>query len=74
MLQMTIKMEKTASQHSAFLGRRLLFLMVLAVLLISALTWMSIYLFNPISALGLDELVAMALELQGIDTLLPRIL
>ncbi len=56
------------------LGRRLLFLMILAILLTCALVWMSIYLFDPNGGFGFDDLGIFASEFNVIDTMLPRIL
>ncbi|MFD1198269.1 hypothetical protein ACFQ3K_08070 [Brucella gallinifaecis] len=56
------------------LGRRLLLLTILAILLICALIWMSIYLFDSTGSLGFDDFGIFASEYNAIDTLLPRIL
>jgi len=58
----------------AALGRRLLLLTILAILLTSALIWMSIYLFDPNGSLGLDDFGILARDFNAIDTMLPRIL
>lgn len=56
------------------LGRRLLILMILAILLVIALVWMSIYLFDPNGGLGFDDLGISAFNFNMLDTMLPRIL
>lgn len=56
------------------LGRRLLILMIVALLLVIALIWMSIYLFDPNGGLGFDDLGIFALNFNAIDTVLPRVL
>ena len=60
--------------HRTTLGRRLLILMILAVLLVIALVWMSIYLFDPNGTIDLDDFGISALDFNVVDTLLPRIL
>jgi hypothetical protein len=56
------------------LGRRLLILMILAILLVIALVWMSIYLFDPNGGLDFDDLGIFALDFNAIDMMLPGIL
>ncbi|KXO79422.1 hypothetical protein [Brucella anthropi] len=55
------------------LGRRLLILMILAILLVIALVWMSIYLFDPNGGLDFDDLGIFALDFNAIDMMLPGI-
>lgn len=55
------------------LGRRLLILMILALLLVIALVWMSIYLFDPNGGLDFDDLGIFALDFNAIDMMLPGI-
>ncbi len=52
--------------RKASLGRRLLLLLILAVLLIAALVWMSVYLFDPNAALDLDDLGIFAIDFNRI--------
>ncbi|MBB4093603.1 hypothetical protein HGG72_00600 [Ochrobactrum pecoris] len=56
------------------LGRRLLILMILAILLVIALVWMSIYLFDPNGGLDLDDLDIFAFNFNAVDTMLSRAL
>jgi hypothetical protein len=55
------------------LGRRLLILMILAIVLVIALVWMSIYLFDPNGGLDFDDLGIFALDFNAIDMMLPGI-
>ncbi|MBR7650855.1 hypothetical protein KCX83_00795 [Brucella oryzae] len=55
------------------LGRRLLILMILALLLVIALVWMSIYLFDPNGGLDFDDLGIFACDFNAVVTVLPRI-
>ncbi|KAB2657064.1 hypothetical protein F9K94_11805 [Brucella tritici] len=55
------------------LGRRLLILMILAILLVIALVWMSIYLFDPNGGLDFDDLGIFALDFNAVDMMLPGI-
>ncbi|MBB5700294.1 hypothetical protein FHS76_000132 [Ochrobactrum daejeonense] len=56
------------------LGQRLLILTILAILLVIALVWMSIYLFDPNGGLDFDDLDIFALNFNVVDRFLPRIL
>ncbi|MCH4541257.1 hypothetical protein DK867_19165 [Ochrobactrum sp. POC9] len=56
------------------LGRRLLILTILAILLVIALVWMSIYLFDPNGGLDFDDLDIFAFNFNVVDMMLPRIL
>ena len=56
------------------LGRRLLILMILAILLVIALVWMSIYLFDPNGAIDLDDFGIFAFDFNAVGAMLPRIL
>ncbi|MEL4376064.1 hypothetical protein [Brucella cytisi] len=56
------------------LGRRLLILMILAIVLVIALVWMSIYLFDPNGGLDFDDLGIFAFDFNVVDTVSPRIL
>ena len=55
------------------LGRRLLILMILAILLVIALVWMSTYLFDPNGGLDFDDLGIFALDFNAVDMMLPGI-
>ncbi len=55
------------------LGRRLLILMILAILLVIALVWMSIYLFDPNGGLDFDDLGIFALDFNAVGMMLPGI-
>ncbi|MEJ5901084.1 hypothetical protein [Ochrobactrum teleogrylli] len=68
------KHSKQGAGRKATLGKRLLILTILAILLVIALVWMSIYLFDPNGGLGFDDLGIFALDFNVIDTMLPRIL
>ncbi|PWL19390.1 hypothetical protein DKP76_02235 [Falsochrobactrum shanghaiense] len=56
------------------LGRRLLFLTILAVLLACALVTMSIYLFDADGSLDLEDFGVFVYKINAMDTTLPRIL
>ena len=56
------------------LGRRLLFLTILAVLLACALVAMSIYLFDADGSLDLEGFGVFVYKINAMDTTLPRIL
>lgn len=56
------------------LGRRLLFLTILAVLLACALVAMSIYLFDADGSLDLEDFGVFVYKINAMDTTLPRIL
>ncbi len=51
------------------LGRRLLILMILAILLVIALVWMSVYLFDPNGGLDLDDFGIFAFEFNIVSTI-----
>jgi hypothetical protein len=55
------------------LGRRLLILMILAIVLVIALVWMSIYLFDPNGGLDFDDLGIFAFDFNVVDMMLPGI-
>jgi len=55
------------------LGRRLLILMILAILLVIALVWMSTYLFDPNGGLDFDDLGIFAFDFNAVDMMLPGI-
>ncbi|MGU3401422.1 hypothetical protein ACLBWS_17075 [Brucellaceae bacterium D45D] len=69
-----VKSPQQETGRKTALGRRLLVLTILTIILIIALVWMSIYLFNPNGAIGFDDLGIFALEFEVVDTMLPRIL
>ncbi|WP_343313241.1 hypothetical protein AAIB41_10285 [Brucella sp. BE17] len=69
-----VKSPQQEAGRKTALGRRLLVLMILTILLIIALVWMSIYLFNADGGIGFDDLGIFALGFEGVDTMLPRIL
>lgn len=56
------------------LGRRLLILMILAIVLVIALVWMSIYLFDPNGGLDFDDLGIFAFDFNVVYAVSPRIL
>ncbi|WP_139974972.1 MULTISPECIES: hypothetical protein [Brucella/Ochrobactrum group] len=56
------------------LGRHLLILMVLAILLVIALVWMSIYLFDPNGGLDFDDFGIFAFDFNAVDAMLSRIM
>ncbi len=56
------------------LGRRLLILMILAIVLVIALVWMSIYLFDPNGGLDFDDLGIFAFDFNVVDAVSQRIL
>ncbi|EXL07565.1 hypothetical protein BG46_11785 [Brucella anthropi] len=56
------------------LGRRLLILMILAIVLVIALVWMSIYLFDPNGGLDFDDFGIFAFDFNVVDAVSPRIL
>lgn len=60
--------------RKAALGRRLLILMILAILLVIALVWTSIYLFDPNGGLDFDDLAIFALNFNAVDMVLHRLL
>lgn len=57
---------KVHPKGSSSVGRRLLVLMILAILLIAALIWMSIYLFDAGSHLGLDDFGILAYKINDL--------
>lgn len=59
--------------RKAALGRRLLILTILAIVLLIALVWTSIYLFDPDGDLDLDDLGIFAFHFNMIDRTPPRI-
>jgi len=60
--------------RKATLGRRLLILTILAILLVIALVWSSIYLFDPNGGLDFDDLAIFALNFNAVDMPVRRIL
>lgn len=64
---------KGAGRRNA-LGQRLLILTILAIALVIALVWMSIYLFDPDGGLDLDDLGIFAFQINAMDAAQPRIL
>ncbi|MGN6450907.1 MAG: hypothetical protein ACTHLK_20405 [Brucella intermedia] len=59
--------------RKAALGRRLLILTILAILLVIALVWTSIYLFDPNGGLDFDDLAIFALNFNAVDMALHRL-
>ncbi|SUW25517.1 hypothetical protein [Brucella abortus] len=50
------KQPQNGAGRKTALGRRLLILMIVAILLVIALVWMSIYLFDPDGGINFDDL------------------
>lgn len=59
--------------RKAALGRRLLILTILAILLVIALVWTSIYLFDPNGGLDFDDLAIFAFNFNVVDMVLHRL-
>lgn len=59
--------------RKAALGRRLLILTILAILLVIALVWTSIYLFDPHGGLDFDDLAIFAFNFNAVDMVLHRV-
>lgn len=59
--------------RKAALGRRLLILTILAILLVIALVWTSIYLFDPNGGLDFDVLAIFAFNFNPVDMVLHRL-
>lgn len=59
--------------RKAALGRRLLILTILAILLVIALVWTSIYLFDPNGGLDFDDLAIFAFNFNPVDMVLHRL-
>ncbi|WP_273771214.1 hypothetical protein [Brucella intermedia] len=59
--------------RKAALGRRLLILTILAILLVIALVWTSIYLFDPNGGLDFDDLAIFAFDFNAVDLVMHRL-
>ncbi|GGA88789.1 hypothetical protein GCM10011491_15740 [Brucella endophytica] len=61
-------------QPSSTLGRRLAILVALALILLAALAWMTIYLLDAAGAINIDPLTFTASDLDHFSLLVPRFL
>ncbi|APY13718.1 hypothetical protein IB024_08200 [Brucella sp. 6810] len=67
------KQPQNGAGHKTALGRRLLILMIVAILLVIALVWMSIYLFDPDGGINFDDLGIFAYDFNALIEWVARI-
>ncbi|EFM55095.1 MULTISPECIES: hypothetical protein [Brucella] len=67
------KQPQNGAGRKIALGRRLLILMIVAILLVIALVWMSIYLFDPDGGINFDDLGIFAYDFNALIEWVARI-
>ncbi|AAL53061.1 MULTISPECIES: hypothetical protein [Brucella] len=67
------KQPQNGAGRKTALGRRLLILMIVAILLVIALVWMSIYLFDPDGGINFDDLGIFAYDFNALIEWVARI-